>query len=108
MRPTSSATVMRPEYGRGGFRPHAPRPRAVRTTRPDVRPLRAPALVRPGPALALVPRLADPGRRAPGARRRGRNGCGGDRVGAREPGPDCGRRRPEPRDARRRTRAGRG
>ena len=36
---------------------------ALRAARPDLRPLRAAALVRTGPALAALPRLADRGRR---------------------------------------------
>ena len=54
-----------------------------------------------------VPRLADPGRRAPRARRRHRNGRRRDRARARRPGSHGGRRRPEPGDARGRARAGR-
>src|SRR5215467_13134186 len=104
IRPTSSATLMRPEYGRGGLRTHTSRARAVRAARPDLRPLCQSALVRPGPALAFVPRLANPARRRSSARRRNRNRCSRHRAGAHEAGPRGGRRRSEPGDARGRTR----
>src|SRR5205814_5391341 len=76
------------------------RTRAVRAARPDLRPLRAPALVRPGPALAPLPRLPVAGRaRRDGARRRLQDGR--SRAGARPADGLLGcRRRPEPGDAR--------
>src|SRR5439155_7747667 len=45
-----------------GRDPLRTRARALRAARADLRPLRAPALARPGSALAAVPRLAAPGR----------------------------------------------
>ena len=53
------------------------RARPLRAARADLRPLRRAALVRPGPALAALPRLADRGRaRGHRARRRDRHGRG--------------------------------
>ena len=60
-------------------RPQARRP--VRPARPDLRPLRGAALVRAGPALAAVSRLADRGRAGrPRARRRDRHRRGRARA----------------------------
>src|SRR5947209_2854385 len=81
------------------------RARALCTARPDLRPLRATALLRTGPAVAPVPRLARPARRGTGARRRHRHGCRRDRARERRPGAHGRRHRPEPRDARGRPRA---
>ena len=73
---------------------------AVRAARAELRPLRVAALVRAGPALAAVPRLADRGgARRPRARRRDRDGRGRARARAAE-GLHGRRRRPERGDAR--------
>ena len=63
------------------LRPAAARPGALRTARADLRPLRAAALVRPGSALAALPRLAHRGRaRRPRPRRRDGDGRGRGRA----------------------------